>query len=984
MTEYPRGKTVPFPRKPYPQQVALMDTLLEAIAEPSNDKTSKSVATDKTSPTSVIGHHLHEDKDDESKDSGSGTKILLLESPTGTGKSLSLACASLAWLEYQQNKMKKNPSSDDKEMSKSKKKSDDEGKYQEEVSFPLVPKESEQTPSSVPKKETMSSSSKTTGLGWIDSWQPDENDDHALQRHLEQQKRQQEIENDRLEQLEKEVQAIRKSCTQENDKDDSALKRRRMQMLKQAIHKTKIQARKKQRLQRRKKQPLEWEDEDENDDAVRIKYKNPDGSIPWMLEPPASMPPSTTTTASTTRPKIIYAARTHSQLSQFVSEVRKTHWGNSTKVIALASRSQGMCGYLTTPTPTPTTTSTKSYSTYRSDSELTETCLELRQSKKRVSSVSSCACPHYHADAIATLALHALAHATDVEDWKEMGQMTQTCSYYASRQALHHADLVVLPYSLLVAKETRESIGLTLENSLVLVDEAHNLPQAIANLQSCTLTVTTLEGASHQVNSYTKEYMDRLSPRHLQFLGHLKQLLRGFQKSLVLPSSDKNGNAGDSGTCSTKELLSPLQFLCRYKLDRINLFPLLRYMVETKLSQKLLGFVPTVDDEDEKDGGGDEENNSDAALNQDNGKTTAEKRKKKKKTTRLSPMAVVESFLSKLKYANADGKIVICPNDHKIQFVVLNPAVASEDDLYHKPRALCLVGGTLQPIDVMMQELVPDLALVAVDAQRAISNGSSSYKNDKLVAFACGHVVPKSNVLLQAVTKVDGVSLDIRHKTRSLPQVMTAIGTSILRLAKQVPNGMVVFTGSYRYEQSLVDFWKTKRPHIWKELNSTKRLFREPKDSKKTDEVLTSFAASALSEGALLFSVMGGKLSEGINFANELCRCVVVVGLPYPDAKDPLLQEKLKLLPGNGGGGGGFSYLRSLCLRSVNQSVGRAIRHANDYAVIALMDVRYTQDDAIGRGLPKWLTESTPDWRRQDTTLSSAEKKLEEFFEFHK
>jgi chromosome transmission fidelity protein 1 len=285
-------------------------------------------------------------------------------------------------------------------------------------------------------------------------------------------------------------------------------------------------------------------------------------------------------------------------------------------------------------------------------------------------------------------------------------------------------------------------------------------------------------------------------------------------------------------------------------------------------------------------------------------------------------------------------------------------------------------------MDVMIQELVPDLSQMACDAQRAISNGSAGFKSDKLVAFSCGHVVPKSNVLLQAITKVDGVSLDMRHKTRSLSDVMNAIGKSILRLAKQVPNGMVVFTGSYRYEQALVDFLKTKAPHIWKELNSTKRLFREPKDSKQTDEVLTSFAESASSDrrGALLFSVMGGKLSEGINFANELCRCVVVIGLPYPDAKDPLLQEKLKLLPG---GGGGFSYLRSLCLRSVNQSVGRAIRHANDYAGIVLMDVRYTQDCAIGRGLPKWLTESTPDWKRQDTTLSSAERRLEEFFEFH-
>ncbi|CAJ1946013.1 unnamed protein product [Cylindrotheca closterium] len=976
MAEYPRGATVPFPRKPYPQQVALMDTLLEAIAEPlaAVNETSKS-SVKSNSPTSVLANLKNDNKDDndDEKKFESETKIVLLESPTGTGKSLSLACASLAWLEYQKRKTKNQTS----ETSSTTPIHDTKLGEKTGIESSKVPT-TIQTPvgaAAAAKKESSS-----TGLDWIDSWQPDENDDLELQRQLEQQKRQQQVENDRLEQLQKEVQKIRQSFSQE-DEDATLQQNRRVQLLKQAITKSKIQARKKQRLQRRrKKQPLEWED-DEDDEKNDFQYKNPDGSIPWMLEPPVSISSADNSSSTPIRPKIIYAARTHSQLSQFVSEVRKTHWGNSTKVIALASRSQGMCGYLT---------SSGNRGFAKRESDLTEACLELRQSKKRsTNSVSSCACPHYHPDAIATLALHALAHPTDVEDWREMGKATQTCSYYASRQALVHADLVVLPYSLLVAKETRDSIGLTLEGSLVLVDEAHNLPQAIANLQSCTLTATTLEGASHQVNSYTKEYMDRLSPRHLQLLGQLKQLLRGFQECLGSSSSDKNSYgriAGDSGGTS-KELLSPLQFLCRYKLDRINIFPLLRYMEETKLSQKLLGFVPTVEDgDDAKDG---DDNAGPGLFHRDSDKAIEEvkRKKKKKKTTRLSPIAVVESFLSKLNYANADGKIVICPNEHKIQFVVLNPAVASEDDLYHRPRALCLVGGTLQPMDVMIQELVPDLSQVACDAQRAISNGNSGFKSDKLVAFSCGHVVPKSNVLLQAITKVDGVPLDIRHKSRSLPEVMNAIGKSILRLAKQVPNGMVVFTGSYRYEQALVDFWKTKAPHIWKELNSTKRLFREPKDSKQTDEVLTSFSDAASSDrrGALLFSVMGGKLSEGINFANELCRCVVVIGLPYPDAKDPLLQEKLKLLPASadGGSSGGFSYLRSLCLRSVNQSVGRAIRHANDYAGIVLMDVRYTQDDAIGRGLPKWLTESTPEWKRQDTTLSSAERRLEEFFQFH-
>jgi chromosome transmission fidelity protein 1 len=67
---------------------------------------------------------------------------------------------------------------------------------------------------------------------------------------------------------------------------------------------------------------------------------------------------------------------------------------------------------------------------------------------------------------------------------------------------------------------------------------------------------------------------------------------------------------------------------------------------------------------------------------------------------------------------------------------------------------------------------------------------------------------------------------------------------------------------------------------------------------------------------------------------------------PGGAAEAPLLSE----------GGGGRAYYEALCMRAVNQSIGRAIRHVRDYAVIVLLDGRYTTPHIAGQ-LPVWIRE---------------------------
>lgn len=81
----------------------------------------------------------------------------------------------------------------------------------------------------------------------------------------------------------------------------------------------------------------------------------------------------------------------------------------------------------------------------------------------------------------------------------------------------------------------------------------------------------------------------------------------------------------------------------------------------------------------------------------------------------------------------------------------------------------------------------------------------------------------------------------------------------------------------------------------------------------------------------ILFAIMGGKLSEGINFSDDACRLLIILGMPYPTITLEL-EERAR---------SDKEYCTNVAMKTVNQSIGRAIRHKDDFAAIVLMDSRF-------------------------------------------
>ncbi|KAM3967337.1 ATP-dependent DNA helicase DDX11 [Aphomia sociella] len=668
--------------------------------------------------------------------------------------------------------------------------------------------------------------------------------------------------------------------------------------------------------------------------------------------------------------KIFIGSRTHSQLSQFVGEIKRTVFKEDTRVVTLASR-QHYC-------------INTDVAKLKNVNLINERCLDLQKSKskstavdadgravKKSKSKSCSACPYFNQTNISKLKEKMLVDIMDMEDLVKSGKELKACPYYASRAAIDDAEIVLMSHAGVASSGARAGISLNLNNNILILDEAHGLPGALENANSAPLSERDLSSVRTCLQFYVNKYSSRLSSKNLLLLNQMSFIVGKLLG--LLKSRNTNRSTQDEKSIYTLE-----DFVVKAEIDHMNFRPIVEFCRKSRLAPKLHSFSmrysqEALEEENEKNNSNKkstfqkflENIKKDKDLNKSSNKLVGKnavneesklesietKQDVKSQHTTLETSAgtglyKIMEFLELLCDRSENGRVLAQSGDHhagQLKYLLLNPTEHFAE-VVKQCRSVILAGGTMEPVSEFLELLT----------------GSCSH-SDRVKIVKCDHVVPKENVLGICVTKGPSkLALNFGYENRMSKNLLDEVGHILRNVCNLVPGGVVCFLPSYTYEETVYENMKTSG--VLGAISKKKSVFREPKSAADVDQVLTKYAKAVQnkqgdSTGALMLSVVGGKLSEGLNFSDDLGRCVVVIGMPYANIKSPELKEKMRYLDRVVGSNAGHVYYENLCMKAVNQCIGRAVRHINDYACVLLLDERYSRPQTV-TALPTFVQRS--------------------------
>ncbi|KAK6102515.1 Helicase C-terminal domain family protein [Brugia pahangi] len=300
-----------------------------------------------------------------------------------------------------------------------------------------------------------------------------------------------------------------------------------------------------------------------------------------------------------------------------------------------------------------------------------------------------------------------------------------------------------------------------------------------------------------------------------------------------------------------------------------------------------------------------------------------------------------------------------------ISFWCMRPSLAYID-AFKGCRSVILASGTLSPTDTFRTEL-------GTTFQQEME-GNQIIPDEQIFAA----VIPSG----PSGEKLCGTYRIINRDDRFIREISLILS----HVCKIIPKGVLCFFSSYRVLDQIYEYMETTG--ILRQIQNVKLVLKEPRRSSLMNTVMMQYERAIVNSldigpqctGALLMAVFRGKISEGIDFTDDRARCVVTVGIPFPSAVDEQVIEKkkynddyctkLQILSGD-------EWYTMQAYRALNQALGRCLRHRSDWGSILMLDERLlqTQANPNAKKISRWI-------RKQLRPLTNYEHFLNELANF--
>ncbi len=553
-----------------------------------------------------------------------------------------------------------------------------------------------------------------------------------------------------------------------------------------------------------------------------------------------------------TRYKLIFLTRTKSQQRQVALEVRAIASNAEVLCVSMQGRGPATCPMMQTDKDLAGGTS----------EEISKLCATLKKGN-----TSAGACSYYTAltsENIEFCVAYLRSAHPDPEEFREFCLSIGVCPYEASKHALQYADIISAPYAFLFIPGIREHflqwIGIGIRDAVIIIDEAHNLPSYLRDIQTYRVTSKALELSMKEAEAQQDpEIYNGVSAKDIVLL--MQEVLSDAQKEYLRRDND----------------LIPSGYLLEELMSRLG-------MSTFDIHTLLINLISL-------------------------GEEIADGKKKRRKLPR-SHILTLARFLTNWIACDDSSHVYLVSGGQNpaLEAYCLDPRGAVDPLL--ECRSSISISGTLSPLEHYAGDLdlfEPELAVLP-----------SPFDPD--------------NLKVGYVRDISTRYVELNDESGTYDRLVEYV----ISIVNAVRRNTAIFFPSYALMQRFID------DNVPERLG--RDIYYELPDMPQS-ELMEQVMDFRCNDGAVLFAVSGGRISEGLDFPGKELELAVIVGVPFsrPSAK----QDALVSYYQNRYGKGWDLAVKVPAVRKIRQSIGRLIRSERDRGMAIILDRRVASLDGI-------------------------------------